>query len=399
MPKKDEAVMTTDGEFKRDDDFEKIRARPRVYDFFTLDGVERMTGCIPNEFLLFMIKELVDNALDKQEIRNVKVEIREDEKLLTLSVSDDGNPTFDLESLAKVLDFEKSPSKKRGLKKVSRGILGNALQSCFGISYSIWPADNRPEYTAEVWSDQRYLIKLDPTKVTIEEEARDNDGLTTLLFKLPIHDYVSPFKTVETIALINQHVNIFYKDKRVQHMFKVLEGVKPPAQTEVDLSCYSLIEFLDLANEMNNMTVEKFVTIFKGLKHRTYAKKILDELGIEPGTRLSDLSSKELQDLYNIMRKAAKTIKASQLPIVGEESFYRNNAINYFVKRGVWNDEEGKIVPYAVEAASFEDNKEEFLETINFTVSIHNPFTMYVFTVGEKRIKLHDLIKDKGLSV
>jgi len=141
------------------------------------------------------------------------------------------------------------------------------------------------------------------------------------------------------------------------------------------------------------------VTIFKGLKNRFYAKKVLEDAGIKPGTRLSDLSSKERQCLFSTIKKAAKTLKAIQLPVVGKDSFEQHGIVNYFVKRGTLSDKEGRIVPYVVEAASFEDKDEEIFETVNFTTSIHHPFTMYVFTEGEKRVKFSDLTKDKGLNV
>ncbi len=143
--------MTAADDFEHDDFEGEIRSRPRVFDFFTLDGVERLTGCTLNKFLLFITKELIDNALDKKDVKNINVNICEEYKTLTLSVSDDGNPTFDRESLSKVLDFEKAPSSKRIYKTVKRGVRGNGLQSCFGISYTTWTADDRPEIQLKYW--------------------------------------------------------------------------------------------------------------------------------------------------------------------------------------------------------------------------------------------------------
>ncbi len=252
--------------------------------------------------------------------------------------------------------------------------------------------------TAEVLGTERFLVNLDPSKVSIKEEPRVNDGTTVVLFKLPVADYISPFRIVETVALLNPRTTLTFKDKEVEQTFEALEDASPSSQTDVDIHCYSLAEFGYLADEIKHITVERLVTIFKGLKHRSYAREILDELEIQPGTRLSDIGSKELESLYNAIKEAAKSIKATQLPLVGQDAFENFGAVGYSVKRGVWS-EDGRIVPYAVEVASFEGEGEDIIETINFSASIHHPFTMWVRTEGERRVKLHDLIKDKGVTV
>jgi hypothetical protein len=133
----------------------EIRQKPRVFDFITIEGLERLTGQTPDCFILFMTKELVDNALDKEGVKEIRVKIQKEDNALTLSVSDNGRPTFNRRMLDKVLDFEKAPSSKRGLKTIRRGVLGNALQCCFGISYAMWQ-DGRPEYTAEVIGEKSF---------------------------------------------------------------------------------------------------------------------------------------------------------------------------------------------------------------------------------------------------
>ena len=134
---------------------EKIRIRARILDFFSIDGLERLTGCTYDKFVLFMVKELTDNALDKTDIQNIKISIERREDCLEVSVSDDGSPTFTRESLEKILKFEYAPSSKKGRKRISRGVLGNALQSCFGILYAIWNK-KRHEYSAEVLGTQKF---------------------------------------------------------------------------------------------------------------------------------------------------------------------------------------------------------------------------------------------------
>jgi len=125
------------------EEFNFIRQKPRVLDFVALDGLYRLTGCEKYEFVKFVVKELVDNALDKPDTRNIAVLVNHGSDALTVSVADDGkSKTFTQTDIEKLLDFEKAPSSKRAIKGVKREVLGNALQCCLGISYVLWKKTN-----------------------------------------------------------------------------------------------------------------------------------------------------------------------------------------------------------------------------------------------------------------
>ena len=393
--------MTLGSNFEHSGLLEELRQRPRVLDFMTLEGLERLTGQTPDRFVLFMVKELVDNALDKRAVRNIGVEIRKDGDSLTLSVSDDGRPTLNREMLLKILDFERAPSSKWGFKTIRRGVLGNALQCCLGISYAMW-RNGRPEYTAEVLGEGRFKIGLSPrggrVEASIYEEPRDGYGTTTLLFRLPLHDYVSPFDVLRTIAMLNPHVRISYTEGEFGHTFEAEEGEPPPADS-IDVHFYSFADFHNLVDELRNLPVGGFITTFRGLKNRSYARSVLQAAGIEPGLRLSELSVEQVKELYTAMRRKAKPISASRLPIAGKNAFERFGSVKYAVRRGVGKDDEGRYIPFAVEAASFASRREEFMEAINFTASINRPFTKWVWVDGDRKTQLYDLIKGKGVSV
>ena len=146
-----------------------IRQKPRVLDFVSIDGLCRLTGCVKEEFLKFIVKELLDNALDKKDTKNIDIIIsHNNDDALTVSVIDDGNPKFNQDALTKLLDFEQSPSSKRSIKGVKRGVLGNALQCCLGISHALWEEDKRPEYTAEILGEKLWKIGLKAENGTIK---------------------------------------------------------------------------------------------------------------------------------------------------------------------------------------------------------------------------------------
>lgn len=388
--------MTVSNDFEQE-----IRQKPRVLDYVSVEGLERLTGCTLEGFVVFMIKELMDNALDKRDVRNIAARICEVDGLLQVSVSDDSQPLFTREMLDKVLDFGKAPSSKRGIKALRRGILGNALQCCFGISHSLW-RDEGPEYTAEVWGSKRFMVALKPTRetvsVTVQGLNREKSSETVILFKLPLNSYVSPVDCVKTLALLNPQVNISYEEKGHKTTYQAGKSESPlgPAQDAGDIHWYSCEEFLNIAQEMETMAVERFVTWFKGFRHRSYGKKLLKVAGVAPGEKLSNVSSKNLRRIFEAMIRISKEVKVNRLPILGKESL---KCESYALKRGIYRDREGRSVPFAVEAASYPNQQEEIIEAINFTASIHRPFTKWVWTTEDKKTQLYDMIKGKRISV
>ena len=382
---------------------EEIRIRARILDFFSIDGLERLTGCTYDKFVLFMVKELTDNALDKTNIQNIEISIRREEDCLEVSVSDDGNPTFTRESLEKILKFEYAPSSKKGKKRVSRGVLGNALQSCFGISYAMWN-EKRPEYTAEVWGTKIFKIKfkIESDRVTpfILEEERDGKSKNTLLkFRLPLHDYVSPVEAVKTIAELNQHVNITYTEN--EKIIKFTSRTTSPRfpEYEGNIHLYSFREFLDKTREKKEVTVGKFISSFDGFRHRSNISRILKLANITPRQKISELTEEKLEEIFMLMRKIARSPKPTRLPIVGKKAFRNVGYDKYAVKKGVGKNREGAALPFVIEAASKPDPKEQIKEAINFTYSIYKPFTRWVLTLGDRKVHLYDYVKNKGRSV
>jgi ribosomal protein S13/5S rRNA maturation endonuclease (ribonuclease M5) len=358
----------------------EIRQKPRVFDFITIEGLERLRGQTPDCFILFMTKELVDNALDKEGVKEIRVKIQKEDNALILSVSDNGRPTFNRRMLDKVLDFEKAPSSKRGLKTIRRGVLGNALQCCFGISYAMWQ-DGRPEYTAEVIGEKRFLIDLKPSEENIEasilEEPCENNGFTTLSFKLPIHDYESPFDVLRIIAMLNPHVTIHYEERGLSKTFKA-RTEKLLVRYETDINWYAPEEFENLVDEYKEMPVEKFVTLFRGVRNRSYAKEVLQVAGIESRSRLREISKEQVRKLYESLKNRVGLLNSNRLPKLGRtflENFEGYSLVRYAVKRFIYEDENKKI-PIIVEAASFRDDKGEgnIFEAINFTASFNYPF-------------------------
>jgi hypothetical protein len=355
-----------------------------------------LTGCSPNEFIIFIVKECVDNALDKKNVKSIDVQIRTGDNI-TVSITDDGYPPISRETLMKLLDFEKAPSTKRGFKRISRGVQGNAFQCCAGLSYALWNDRERPEHTVEIQSNG-YLHKI-AFKVTEEgvsvllntEELRlasDMQNLTKVHFVLPLHAYDSPLYVVSWIAFLNQHVTITYRENDFEEKFES-RWKSPPFISEDagDIHWYNYADFQSLAREFKGMTVLSFVTMFKRFKHRGYGGKVLQLAGIPQGMRISELDQSALNRLFETMKSTSKPLSPRRLPSLGD--FLRTK--RYRVKRGLI-EKNGRVVPFVLEVFSFPSEELHIIEAINFTASIHRPFTQWAWNTRKGKKDLRDLI-------
>lgn len=115
----------------------RMLERSRSLDYVSLQGLSAQTGCDPKDLDIFVLKELVDNALDACEGSNATVEVTiEEEKFPTLTVKDNGKGLTE-EDVIRISDFERSYSTKFHFKYPTRGALGNALKCILGIPYAL----------------------------------------------------------------------------------------------------------------------------------------------------------------------------------------------------------------------------------------------------------------------
>ncbi|MGQ9691224.1 MAG: hypothetical protein ACUVQY_08190 [Thermoproteota archaeon] len=434
-----------------------IRQFPKVFDLIKFDGLQRLTGLVPNDFILFMVKEHVDNALDKKDVSSIEVGlINLDENMVLLYIMDDGNPTIKKEDLKRILDFQNAPSSKRGIKGISRGVLGNALQCCIGMAHAFWGEDRRPKYPILICGEKRWAVGLRPStvekkieadvkeiakdagdgdlagewdiiqkvptsRVTIEKESITSSITynTCFIYELPKIEEVCGDEIVskihwmlDVLSVLNSGVNITFRENKRSTIFGTHVGREKRKWVDYgfgDVWWYSYEEFRDLALSLGHMTVENFVTSFKKFRSRQSANKVLKGANITSYTRLQDIDDSSLQRLFEVMRRNCKPIPPKSLPIAGENAFTYNDdddAGNYRVKRGVIKCERGgkveKVIPYVIEAAAFP--KESFkpwriVECVNFTVSLHRPFTQWAYEKDGEIHALYDFISSKDCVV
>jgi hypothetical protein len=170
-----------------------LQLRSRQLDYLQLQWLEKTTGISATKWDIYVIKELVDNALDADEavgldpieIRvNVRYARNEERDLFSLEI-DVGNQTpFPLNQVKDIFDLNYYASSKSGLNVPTRGKQGNALKTIAGIPYALrhfhygdyqvqrWPIIIEPR------GGERCMVAyhIDEAKEEIEVEVK-KDGV------------------------------------------------------------------------------------------------------------------------------------------------------------------------------------------------------------------------------
>lgn len=120
-----------------------------MMDYVTLEGIENRTGVGKENVYGFILKELLDNAVDFLEIQSAKgkfkeadvnVTITKDDKVLRIIVRNSNNygkPSFSKDKLQYIFNFDTFYSSKRNQYKITRGALGDAFKEILCIPYTL----------------------------------------------------------------------------------------------------------------------------------------------------------------------------------------------------------------------------------------------------------------------
>ena len=117
----------------------------REFDFVRLDRLCRTTGRPAHEWDFYIIKELIDNALDADEavwrqqptqtpILKIRIEFANEQ----LYVQVNNRTQFPVELIPDIFATHQYTSRKAFIKGLTRGALGNALKTLLGIPYALY---------------------------------------------------------------------------------------------------------------------------------------------------------------------------------------------------------------------------------------------------------------------
>ncbi len=171
----------------------ELLSRSQSSDFIRLEGLQKLTNVTAHDWDLYILKELVDNALDADEMvqheigsPSIRVIMEYDREAHGLRVTVSNRAQFPLEFVRDLFDLEKRVSVKDYYNHPTRGAQGNALKTILGIPYALhyrflsdYNLDEVP--LAITCGDRRVEIRLTVDElhqtvgVITEEKAEEDD--------------------------------------------------------------------------------------------------------------------------------------------------------------------------------------------------------------------------------
>ena len=401
----------------------------RGLDFVVLDELRKRTGINPNHVLKFALAEMLCNALDKDSTQ-ISVVVTTEGEFFVLSISDNGSKKLSLEDIQLILNFENKASSKRGLLRVSRGYLGNALKCIFGYSYAL--AENAgltPQHITVESGEFAYKINLKPDRISevikseIETVKRADDGLSVFTVRFPKHEDLNLSHLKDIIlatSMVNPTRRITYDLFGERAALGFAENNKTIRQ-ETSVLWYTQKQFTvlleDFIRARPETQLKDFIALFRGFTAKKVIREILQNLNASnhdseansivqffPATPLKELPTSAFGRLYTLMKSYSKPITKRSIPtvltLVGKESFER------ICKQNVWsslkyvalshvkvncpmafNDNNSKEgcrnpdhveFPYLIEVAVFDRQDSEGMKVyqcVNFMASMEDLFS------------------------
>jgi hypothetical protein len=202
----------------------------REFDYVRLDGLALATGRPPHEWDIYIIKELLDNALDADDslwratgkAPAIAIEIEyvrfPEHRSSQFHVQVSNQSRFPAEQIRDIFDPRWYTSKKTFVKGLSRGALGNALKTVLGIPYALrdrgvgdWRPDVRP-MIVQVGSAQylpAFVVNSITQTIDIECEEKSGDPVEGTLIKVGMdHFYQESPRTLHEIIKLAERYRL-----------------------------------------------------------------------------------------------------------------------------------------------------------------------------------------------
>jgi hypothetical protein len=401
----------------------------RGLDFIAIDELRKRTGVSPSQVLRFALGEMICNALDKDDVAEISVQVKVFGDFHQLSIADNGSKKITREELELILDFNNKASSKRGFLRVSRGYLGNALKCIFGYSYALAEAEGLKPPTVIVESGgSRYAIALRPDRISetinheVETTAVEDDGYTTFTVKFPKDGVEADPKALKEMVFATHIVN---PSRRIVYDILGEEGAlgsaerSNPIRRETSVLWYNSKQFTDLFNDflrtVPDARLGDFIALFRGFSKVKQLEKLqepnnagnhdsggTENLQFFPGTPIRDLPAPMTARLYAVLKTKSRPIGRRSIPsvlgVVGQASFEKIRERNgwkrlrYVMMPGIRvecpqcypypRDMCGHVdrveIPYVIELALFDRGEDgeglRVYQCVNFMASMEDLF-------------------------
>jgi hypothetical protein len=404
----------------------------REFDFVRLDGLRRATGRPPHEWDLYIVKELIDNALDADEtlwrddptqfprlhirMEYIKVSERRSQQLF---VQVSNRTAFPVEQMADIFATQWYTSRKAFIKGLTRGALGNALKTLLGIPYALrnrlagdWSPDLKPlsilcngtEYLP------RYVVDSTAQTIKFDCETKDDKTIEGTVVSVGLDHFEQEMpRTLAQVELLAEQYHLCNPHAEF-HWTVEIEGQECTREYVADLDWvekfretapvqwYSPTAFQDLLGALyrkqcgdkqaGKLPVEIVCRCFAGFdgeaagvsQSQLSTATIIEAFG-KDGLTKTDIEDQAAAQLYRVLYQHSPRFDSAKLGCIGPEhvravlsrALPADGDILYGIASDAGNDPN---IPFVIEAAAarLKEGKRQMWTAINFAPTYGDPF-------------------------
>ena len=375
----------------------------RLLEFCSEKELTAQTGHAPDEWPIYILKELVDNALDATEEAGVPPEIRVQVDNEGITVTDNG-PGIPQKTVEGVLDFSVRVSSREAYVAPTRGAQGNALKTILPMPYVLDGGRGRVVIRSQ---KRRHTIDFevdhiaqapDPTLGSESDHSVRTGTAITVMWpdsacSILEHAKREFLQIADDYTWLNPHLTLtvdwFGEVKTVERTdpewAKWLPSDPTSAHWYTDESLGRLVAAY-LSNGDGTRTVRKFVSEFRGLKGSQKQKLVCESAGLLRA-HLADLRNgkgldhTKVRALLEAMQQETKPAKPKVLGLVGQDHWrQRFEAVGCDMDSFTYRKNLDMVdgVPRAIEVGfGYRPDRTDgrrLITAVNWSAAIKNPF-------------------------
>jgi hypothetical protein len=286
-------------------------------DYLSLNGIVNRTGIAKEDSYTFVLKELLDNAVDDVEKSNkplveAEISIRNDSVYIVVrNLNESNKVVFSKAKLDSIFNLTKFTSSKRGLFRISRGALGDAMKYILGMPYALAKELHVSIEEAPLTirtNQQVFSVKLNVHRGDVKGEKQEHSKWTEVEVRLPIVHEFFDFKKIKRFladyVLFSTHISFKF---RVGDETMLFSQTQPNNKKWVNNSSsyyYSQTEFEHFIDKFDDDNADVYTVMQRLFREGSVMKKA----GLE-NMKMGELkrSSKLKKELFLRMRDAIPT--------------------------------------------------------------------------------------------
>jgi DNA topoisomerase VI subunit B len=384
----------------------------RLLDFFTEKELTAQTGHAKGDWLLVILKELLDNSLDACEDAGIAPEVTIKVDKEGIVVTDNG-PGIPADTVAGVLDFSVRVSSREHYVSPTRGTQGNALKTVLAIPFVLDGEAGHVDITAH---GIRHEITIRVHHIRQEphiDHRQHRDRVVRNGTRVDVHWPVSASSLLEVVkfrflqmaddyTFLNPHLSLTVDWSGERSVVKATQvSWKKWLPSDPTSAHWYTTERLDrlVAGYIRDddrrgreRTVREFVAEFSGLAGTAKQRTVLEKTGLArmslSALRNGDgLDRDKVHGLLDAMKAHARPIKPAALGAIGREHLaHRFRQLGCVMETFAYRKKEGYKdgVPWVVEtafaasAAAFDESADggrRLITGVNWATSVAaNPF-------------------------